>query len=151
MSDRKRETEFLKWLIGFGESEKCESLRGQFLKVEREEYHVRRAITLMSVLMLMAGSGLCYAAVFVPNWLGRGFPWMVRIFCALGLSAGISFVVCWGCWWKQRIKSNALRSDCREFIRGTLLTTLNTSDAFEIEARDAVLEAPDNIHALRAS
>lgn len=136
MSDRKRDTDFLKWLIGFGECDKCETLRCEFLKAEREEYQLRRTMTLMTVLTLLSITGLGYCVLFVPEWPGRGFPWLVRTFCALGLSGGISFLVAWGCWLRQRFKSNSLRDECREFIRTSLLMRLNLHDATEPQPRE---------------
>ena len=128
MSDRKRDTEFLKWLIGFGDADKCETLRCQFLQLEREDYCLRRTMTLMSVLTLIALCGLFYAVHFVPHWYGRSMPWLVRMCCALGLSATVSLLVAWACWFRQRLKINALRNDCREFIRTSLLLRVNLSE-----------------------
>jgi hypothetical protein len=125
MLERRKETDFLKWLIGFGDPEQCAELRHRIHHVQREEYYVRRAMILMCVLLLVSLSGLGYSVVFVPDWLGRTLPWMVRIFCALGCSAAISFVVCLISWWKRHTRLEALHEECRDLVRTILLTRLN--------------------------
>ena len=125
MLDRRKETEFLKWMIGYGDAEQCSELRQRIHQVQREEYYVRRAMILMCVLLLISMSGLGYSVVFVPDWLGRTLPWMVRIFCALGFSAAVSFGVCLVCWWRRHSKLEALHDECRDVIRSLLLTRLN--------------------------
>jgi hypothetical protein len=125
MIERRTETDFLKWLIGFGDPEQCADLRERIHHVQREEYYVRRLMILMCVLLLISLSGLGYALVFVPDWLGRTLPWMVRIFCALGLSSALSFAGCLVCWWRRHLRLEALHNECREVVRTLLLTRLN--------------------------
>ena len=125
MLDRRKETEFLRWLIGFGDPGQCGELRDRIHEVQRDEYMVRRATIGLGVLLLVSLAGLGYSVVFVPDWLGRYLPWMVRIFCALGLSAALSSVACLVCWWRQHAKLEALHEECRDLIRAILLNRLN--------------------------
>ena len=134
MFDRRKETEFLKWMIGYGDPERCVELRQRIHQVQREEHYVRRAMILMCVLLLLSISGLAYSLVFVPDWLGRTLPWMVRIFCALGFSAAVSFGVCLICWWRRYSRLEALHEECRDVIRALLLTRLN--DVPSVDAPD---------------
>ena len=127
MSSQRKNTEFLKWLVGFGEPEHYSALRQRLLLLDREGYHIRRVMTLMSVLLLISLSGIGYSVVFIPDWLGRNLPWVVRIFCAIGLSAGISLLLCVACWMRYKMRLESVNDDCRELIRSTLLTRLNTT------------------------
>jgi hypothetical protein len=125
MVERQKETDFLKWLIGFGDPEQCAQLRQRIHQIQREEYCVRRVLILMCVLLLGALAGLGYSLVFIPDWVGRTLPLTVRIFCALGSSAALSSVACGVCWWKRHLRLETLHEECRDVIRTILLTRLN--------------------------
>ena len=131
MSDRQKETEFLKWLIGYGDPEQCRDLRHRIHKLQHEQFCLRRIMVLMTVLNLVAFSGFCYAVVMVPDWMGRTLPWVVRLSCALGLSSSISLLACFGYWFKQRLRLDAIHDECRQIVKNIVQGQLTCADVTE--------------------
>ena len=116
MSERQKQTEFLRQLMRSHECDHCRELQRRIHKAERDERCVRSAVALALLLALLAASGLGYSVIFVPEFFQSPAPMSVRVFTALLLTSGIcltSFMAL--CWWYRGV-SNNVYNECREFI-----------------------------------
>jgi|ERR1043166_1492945 hypothetical protein len=116
MSEREKQTRFLKELIRTEHCEELEALQSQITKAERDERCIRSAVWLMLVLALLSGAGLGYSAVFVREFFENATPVIVKIFSALVLASAICLVGFLGFWFWTREICNRLYEDCRNLI-----------------------------------
>ncbi len=116
MSDRQKQTLFLKNLIRYASDDQRRSLQERFAKAERDEQCLRRAVFLVVLVAIVSVCGVGYAAVFLREFFRDPWNPVTRIFCALGLCAGICFVAfaVFRAW--QRGVTNALHDECRRHI-----------------------------------
>jgi|tagenome__1003787_1003787.scaffolds.fasta_scaffold20555244_2 hypothetical protein len=116
MSEREKQTRFLKELIRTECCDELESLKAQITKAERDERCIRSALWLMLVLALLSAAGLGYSAVFVREFFENATPAIVKVFSALVLASMICLVGFLGFWvWTRQI-CNRLYEDCRNLI-----------------------------------
>ena len=127
MTERQKATEFLKTLIRCEESDQGRHLEERILKAEKEEKCVRCAILMVSLVVLLALSGLCYSAVFVPQIRHYSSHFATKFFCALGLGSLICLLVFLGCWFWYRAMSNRVFADCRRFLWAVFESRLKQS------------------------
>src|SRR5256885_10178311 len=116
MSERQKETEFLRELMRSHECDPCRDLQSRIIKAERDEHCMRSAVGLAFVLGLLAASGLGYSVVFLPEFFQNNTPMVVRLFSALLLASGICLLAFMALWCWYRSVSNALHDEGRQFI-----------------------------------
>lgn len=129
MSNRQKETKFLKTLIWCDESGHGQQLQARIKKAEQDEKCIRCALFLVGLVLLLSVSGLGYAAVFVPQFAQYSSHIATRIFCALGLGSVICFLVFVGYWLWCRAVSNRVFEECRQFLRGVLESRIREASA----------------------
>ena len=125
MSERQKQTQFLKCLLGFAGNRKRRELHERILKAEHDEKCVRSALVLVGLVVLFSLSGLGYSAVLLPEFFDNSTPFLVKIFCALGLGSVICSIVCLGCWLWYRSIANRLHDECRQLVMESLEARLS--------------------------
>ena len=116
MSERQKQTEFLRELMRSHECNPCRELQRRIIRAERDEHCMRSAVGLAFVLGLLAASGLGYSVVFLPEFFQNNTPMVVRLFSALLLASGICLLAFMALWCWYRSVSNAIHHEGREFI-----------------------------------
>jgi len=116
MSERQKQTQFLRELIRSHDSDHCRELQVRIANAEQNERCVGSAVRLAFLLGLLAALGLGYSAVLVPEFFQSTTPVAVQIFSALLLTSGICFFsfVWLSCWYRSA--SNAIYNEGRTFI-----------------------------------
>src|SRR5947209_8371234 len=102
MSERQKETKFLKTLILCDDSDQGRQLQDKIKSAEKDERCVRCAVFLVGLLALLSLSGLGYSAVFVPQIARFSSHIATRIFCATGLGSVICMGLFVGYWFWYR-------------------------------------------------
>ena len=113
MSDRERETAFLRRCIGYEDSEECHDLEARVTQAQQNERSVRRAVWLVIALTAVAVAGLCYAAIFLPDFPRSNSQVAVKVFGALGLASLICLPGFLGYWGIYRKELDVRREECR--------------------------------------
>ena len=67
MSERQKETKFLKTLILSDDSDQARELQARIQRAEKDEKCIRGAVYMVAVVALLSLSGLGYSAVLVPE------------------------------------------------------------------------------------
>jgi hypothetical protein len=120
MSERQKETDFLKTLIEHNDCEQCRHLRDRIKRAEKDEKCIRCAVYLVALLAMLSLSGLGYAAVLVPQFTRFSSHIATKIFCTFGLGSVICVPIFLGFWLRYRGTTNQIYDECRRFVR-TLL------------------------------
>ena len=115
MTERQRQIAFLKSLLK-DNSEECSRLRERINKAEHDEKCIRRALFLMVLVGIFSIVGLGYSAVLLPEFFDNATPFLVKIFCALGLGSLLCMIIFSACWLWYRAASNQISEDCRHFV-----------------------------------
>jgi hypothetical protein len=115
MTERERQSEFLRRLLK-DETQECRRLRERLQQAEQNEHSIRRALLLMVVIAVFAMVGLGYSAVLLPEFFDNATPFLVKLFCALGLGSVLCMVLFGACWLYYRNTSNQVNSDCRNYL-----------------------------------
>ena len=124
MTERQKQTEFLKGLLGFASQHARSELQDRILKAEHDEKCVRSALILVGLVALFSVSGLGYSAVLLPEFFDNSTPMLVKLFCALGLGSVICMFVFLGCWLWYRAIANRLHDECRQRVMDSLASRL---------------------------
>jgi hypothetical protein len=141
MSERQKETRFLKTLIVCDDSEQGRSLQERIGRAEKDERCIRCAVCLVSFLALLCLFGLGYSAVFVPQTAHFSTHISTHVFCIIGLGSTICLVIFLGYWLWYRAVSNRVFEECRRFLRPLMESRLNEvpgqrqNGLYRIEAR----------------
>src|ERR1051325_1042932 len=125
MSERQKETKFLKTLIVCDDSEQSRCLQERIKRAEKDERCIRCAVYLVSLLALLCLSGLGYAAVFVPQFGHFSSHIATRVFCIIGLGSAICLVIFLAYWSWYRAVSNRLFDECRRFLGPLMESRIN--------------------------
>ena len=116
MSEREKQTRFLKELIRTEDREELQELQARITQAERDERCIRSAVWLMFVLVLISGAGLGYSAVFVREFFDNTTPLVVKVFTALVMASFMCLVGFLGFWFWTRAICNRLYDECRNLI-----------------------------------
>src|SRR3954468_117681 len=116
MSEREKQTRFLKDLIAAEDSEQCRDLQARLSKAEQDEKCIRSAVRLILLLAGLSIAGLGYSAVFVPQFFHSSTPWVVKFFTALVLASLICLAGFSGFYLWYRAICNRLCQECRNLI-----------------------------------
>lgn len=120
MSERQKDTRFLKTLILCDDSEHGRTLQEKIKRAEKDEKCIRGAVSLVTLLGMLCLSGLGYAAVFVPQFAHFSSHIATRLCCIVGLGSLICLVVFLGYWFWYRAVANRVYEECRRFLRPLL-------------------------------
>jgi hypothetical protein len=124
MSERERETTFLRDIIRHEHSVESDAVGEEIDRLRRQIRVLRRAVFWMAVLTALAGVGLGYAAILswdYPNniWrISRQFG--VRVPCALGLASLVCLLCFMGLGLVYRQQLNVQREKARRLGRRLL-------------------------------
>jgi hypothetical protein len=92
MSEHETETEFLRHLILYDDSEERLKLEQSIAQVRRDTHCVQRVASVTAVFPLLAMAGLVYAALLQDNFPYSGSGFALRALCVLGLASLICLV-----------------------------------------------------------
>jgi hypothetical protein len=120
MSERQKQSDFLKVLIRTEDSDECRDLQDRIKRAEQDERCIRRMLFLVVIVELLSLAGLGYSAVFHPNFFANTTPFLVRLFSALGLGSLVCIVSFVGYWLWHRGMLNNLNEECRRAVLATL-------------------------------
>lgn len=131
MSEREKDTAFLRRCLLYDDSAERQQLEERMTRVQRDERCVWRAVRLMAVLTGLAAAGLGYAAVFLvefPQDLAQlTSPLITRVFCALGVGSLICMLAFAGLGAIYRQDLNRRRAQCRRLVTNVLESRLGES------------------------
>jgi len=117
MSERQRDTEFLRHCLLYDDSAERHKLEERITQVERDERCVRRAVWWMVVSSLVAFSGICYSTVFLAehaqNVSQITTQLITKSFCVVGLGSLICTLVFWAIGAAYRKDLDQQRAECR--------------------------------------
>jgi putative copper export protein len=133
MSEHYRETAFLKKLIRYDDTEARCRLEEQINQAERNERCVRVALYLVALVAGLAVAGLCYSAVFLPDFPQNTSQVVLKLFGALGLGSTICLVCFFGVWLTYRRELNRRREAGRKFVVALLDTHFGRVDRAFVE------------------
>jgi hypothetical protein len=120
MSERQKQTAFLKALIGYEDSDQRRALQERIVKAEKDERCIRRALFLVGIFGFFCLCGLGYSSVLVPEFFRNPSHGLTKLFCALGLGSLICFVCFLGFWFCHRHFLYSLHDECRHLIAGQM-------------------------------
>jgi len=120
MSERQKQIQFLKALIGPHPSGECQIIHEKISRAEREERFLRRMIFLLSVLLFLSIAALGYATVLWPELFHARFDFLLKLSCSLGLASLICLFVFTGYWLWHRVLLNGLYNQCRQMVMTSL-------------------------------
>jgi hypothetical protein len=136
MSEHQRETAFLRQCLLYDDTAECHKLEEGITQVQRDERCVRRAVLLMALLTALAAAGLCYAVVFLedyPHNMTRLLtPFIVKVFCALGVGSLICMLAFGGLRVVYRKELEQRRDDCRRLATKLLESRLGKPRAMPL-------------------
>jgi hypothetical protein len=133
MTERQKETKFLKSLILSDDSELGRQLQERIKAAEKDERCIRGAVGVVGLVALMSLSGLGYSAVFVPPSVQFSSYFGTKICCALGLGSTICVAIFLGYLFFYRAISNRVYEECRRFLRAALECRLKQSPLAAVE------------------
>ena len=127
MTERQKETKFIKNLILCEDSDQGRRLQERIKNAEKDEKCIRCAVYLVLVLTLLSVTGLGYSVVLVPSIARFSTHLATRVCCAVGLGSLICLAIFLGYWFWYRAMSNRVYEECRRFLRAALEGRLKQS------------------------
>ena len=134
----KKPAPFLKALLLHLGREECRRLHDGLVQTEREQRCIRRAMFLAVLLFLLAGAGLGYCAVLLPELFDEAGHPVVPGLLALALGALISQAMFVGYSLWHRAEVNRLHEDCRRLILDLAASQLHPTALRDPPGRGAV-------------
>jgi len=117
MSEREKDTAFLKQCILYDDSVERHKLDESITQLQQNERCVRHAVVLMALLIALALAGVCYAVIFLeppPQSMTQLItPLIVRVFCVLGGASLICMLAFGGLGLVYRKELTRRREECR--------------------------------------
>ena len=128
MSEHQKQSNFLKTLLTYDDSEEHRRLRARIDGAEKDERCIRYAGRLVGLVTLLAIAGLGYSAVLLPEFFSNSRNLLVQFFCALGLGSILCLTGFLGLWCYYRAIVNKLHGECRQLV-SSLMRTRFTNDS----------------------
>ena len=126
MSEREKDTTFLRRCIVFADSAERHQLEESITQLQRNGRCVRRAMGLMALLIALATAGICYSAIFLADYPQNMtqflMPFISKVFCALGLGSLICLLAFAGLAAAYRTELDQRREECRRLAMKLLET-----------------------------
>ena len=136
MSEHQRETAFLRQCLLYDDTAERHKLEEGITQAQRGECCVRRAVLLMVLLTALAAAGLCYAAVFLTDYPQNTSqfltPFIIKIFCALGVGSLICMLAFAGLGVVYRKDLDQRREECRRLATKLLESRLGKPRAMPL-------------------
>ena len=149
MSEHQKDTEFLRRIIVYGDTEEHHELEKRIAQVQRDEQCVQR-VTLAAVLFTLAAIvGLAYMALLEENFPYNESQLLLTILYALFLASLICLVAFSVLLMVYRKRLNRMREECRHLVTKLVEFHVRTSKSEKPErtpgtAHSAVLTANEN-------
>ena len=127
MTERERDTAFLRQCLCYDDSAERHKLEEGINKAQREERCVRRAVWLMALLTMIAMAGLCYARIFhdaPQNMFEFITPLFIRVWCAVGIGSLICMLAFAGLGVFYRKELEKRQEECRRLATKLLESRL---------------------------
>lgn len=116
MSERHKQTAFLKRLLQRETSAQERALRERIVQAERDEKCVRTAMQLVGVTGLLCACGICYEAIFLADFFTNPAHVLTRFLSYMGCGSFLCWVVFLGYWWWHRALTNRLCEEGRRSL-----------------------------------
>ncbi len=149
MSEHQKDTEFLRRIIVYGDTEEHHDLEKRITQVQRDERCVQRVALAAVLFALAAMVGLAYTAILEENFPYNESQLLVTILYAVFLASVISLVTFSLLLIVYRKRLNRLREECRHLVTKLVEFHVSTSKSEKPErishaAPSAVLTANEN-------
>jgi hypothetical protein len=115
-SGHQREMLFLRRLMLDDNTDERRELEQKLARTERKECCAQRAMWWMGILTAVAIAGLGYSLIVLEDYPSDFTSAIIRIFCALGLSAIVSLLAFFAFWSLCRNELNKQREQCRRLV-----------------------------------
>jgi hypothetical protein len=116
MSEHQKDTEFLRRIIVYGDTEEHHELEKRIAQVQRDERCVQRVALGALLFALAAMVGLAYTAILEENFPYNESQFLVTILYAVFLASLISVVTFSILLMVYRKRLNQLREECRHLV-----------------------------------
>jgi hypothetical protein len=116
MNDHQKDTDFLKRLIHYEDSDQSRQLEERISTAEKEERVVRGALGRVALLAGLSLAGMSYAMILLPDFPQNRSQFILKLFLALGLASFISLVTFAGLWVRCRAILDGLYGQCRDLV-----------------------------------
>ena len=120
MSEREKDTTFLRQCIVYDDSAERHKLEESITQLQCNARCVRRAVGLMALLVALATAGMCYSTVILAdpqNMTELMAQFINKVFCALGLGSLICLLAFTGLAAVYRKELDQRREECRQLAR----------------------------------
>ena len=149
MSEHQKDTEFLRRIIVYDDTEEHHELEKRIAQVKRDERCVLRAAFAAALFALAALVGLGYVALLETNFPYNESQLFVTVLCDVGLASLICLVGFSVLLMVYRNRLNRLREECRHLVTKLVELHVGSSKSGERKrtsgmAPSAVLTAKDN-------
>ena len=134
--EHQREMTFLRSLMLYDTTKERHQLEEKLERAEQSERCVRRAMFLMAVLAGLSLAGLGYSAILLEDFPQNQSQLVLRVFCAIGLAAVVSFLTFVAFWRIARGALNDERDGCRRLVTKIVEARLGKPD-WNAAGRDA--------------
>lgn len=117
MSEHQKDTEFLRRLLVYAETEEHRKLDRRIAQLQRDEHCVQRVALAALLFVLAAVAGLAYVAILEDNFPYNQSKLLVTVFCDVGLASLICLVDFVVLLVVYRRRLNRLREECRQLVK----------------------------------
>jgi hypothetical protein len=135
MSEHQRDTAFLRQCILYDDTGERHKLEKSITQLQRNERCVRRAVSLMALMVALAMVGLCYSAVVLAdhpqNISGFLAQLVTKVLGALALGSLVCMVAFTALGVVYRKELDQRREECRRLASKLLETRLGKPGALE--------------------
>jgi hypothetical protein len=120
MTESEKETAFLLHSLAYDEGPVSQELKEEITQIQRDKRCLRRAMWLMTFLMLLVLVGVAYAALLMENFLYRVPAYLIKLIGAVGFASFSSLMAYAGLGIIYRQKLYGRCEECRR-LAGQLL------------------------------
>ena len=141
MTEYQRETDFLRRIIRFDQTDERLKLEERIAQVQRDQCCVRRAVSLLTVFTVLCAAGLAYGVILQENFSYGKDQFTSKLLCELGVASLIPLAALSGLLLAYRRKLNRFREECRRLVTKLMESHLGSSFWAESGApryRDAI-------------
>ena len=117
MTERQRQTEFLKELMQSQDCEECRDLETRIRQAERDERCICSAMIIAVSLALLSLLGLGYSTILAADAGADSSITTLKVFTTTLLASVICLAGLVGFWYSSRNATNRLYYECRVFLR----------------------------------
>ena len=141
MSEHQKDTEFLRRIIVYDDTEEHRDLEKKIAGVQRDERCLQRVALAAVLFTLAAMAGLAYTAILEGNFPYNQSQLVVTVLCDFGLASLICLVGFAVFLLVYRSRLNRLREECRRSVMRLIEVRLGKSQAAAL--RNGLFESGD--------